>query len=231
MKRLLKNLFEYLVTVVVLTGLYLVIIYSNFRDISILQSIKSAILVIAPVSLFMLVVFRVLIKKLGDMRYLRSPLAKIDEMTGEEFEFVLSKHFERQGYAVEMTPASNDYGADLILQKKDETIVVQAKRYEGKVGTTAVQEVTAAKDYYEADRCIVVTNSYFTRNAVNLAEANEVELIDRDELAKLITGRNLLAEYRTEVKMLQTSESVLSEEQSAKELVDHKPQEKLDQAE
>ena len=51
MKRLLKNLFEYLVTVVVLTGLYLVIIYSNFRDISILQSIKSAILVIAPVSL------------------------------------------------------------------------------------------------------------------------------------------------------------------------------------
>ena len=70
-------------------------------------------------------------------------------------------------YKVELTPLSNDYGADLICTKNGQVLVVQAKRYEGKVGNAAIQQVVAAKDYYEADECMVVTNSYFTRNAYN----------------------------------------------------------------
>ena len=36
-------------------------------------------------------------------------------------------------YKVEPTPLSNDYGADLICTKNGQVLVVQAKRYEGKV--------------------------------------------------------------------------------------------------
>ena len=134
------------------------------------------------VSAVLMILMNRLIKYLSEIRYLKSPLSTIDRMSGEEFEVYLKTNFEKSGYKVELTPLSNDYGADLICTKKNEILVVQAKRYEGKVGTAAVQQIVAARDYYEADRCMVITNSYFTRNAYSLAEANDVTLVDRDSL-------------------------------------------------
>lgn len=59
---------------------------------------------------------------------------------------------------------------------------MQCKRYKGKVGISAVQEVLGAKGYYKADKAMVITNSYFTPNAIKLANANDVELWDRNDL-------------------------------------------------
>lgn len=111
----------------------------------------------------------------------------VDKLTGEEFEEYLFNLFKNLGYEVELTPASNDYGADLILTKGNEKIVVQAKRYSAPVGISAVQEVIGAKNYYKANKCMVVTNNYFTPNAIELAKSNDVELWDRDILIKMIT--------------------------------------------
>lgn len=146
------------------------------------KNIKSGIIAGLFVSAVLVLLVNRLLKYMAEIRYLKSPLSKIDKMSGEEFEQYLKKRFEKMGYKVTTTPASGDYGADLICENKDGTIVVQAKRYEGNVGTAAVQEVVAARDYYEADECMVITNSFFTKNAVNLAESNEVILIDRDNL-------------------------------------------------
>jgi restriction system protein len=60
------------------------------------------------------------------------------------------------------------------------------KRYSGNVSNSSVQEVVASKNYYNSDKCMVVTNSYFTNSAVELARANSVELINRDKLFQLI---------------------------------------------
>jgi restriction system protein len=103
-------------------------------------------------------------------------------MTGIEFEEYLKAHFEKKGYKVESTSVSNDYGADLILIKGGVKTVVQVKRYRGKIGNSAIQEVVGAAGYYKADKCIVVTNSLFTENSKNLAAANNVELWDRYRL-------------------------------------------------
>ncbi|MCR4991369.1 MAG: restriction endonuclease [Lachnospiraceae bacterium] len=129
------------------------------------------------------ILFHLFIQYLKRRSYLNSPLSKIDNMTGEEFEEYLKARFERQGYKVELTPGSNDYGADLILTKNGEITVVQAKRYQANVGNKAVQEIVAAQAYYGAVKAMVVTNSYFTNPAIKLAEANDVELWDRDRLA------------------------------------------------
>ena len=58
-----------------------------------------------------------------------------------------------QGYAVELTATTGDYGADLILTKDRQRIAVQAKRYRGSVGVQAVQEGLSGQAYY---RCEVV---------------------------------------------------------------------------
>jgi restriction system protein len=109
----------------------------------------------------------------------------IDQMNGQEFELYLKRVFERYGYLVELTPRSNDYGADLILRKGTKKYVVQAKCHRNTIGIKAVKEVNGAIKYYKVDGAFVVTNQYFSASAVRLAKANDVLLIDRDELIKM----------------------------------------------
>lgn len=113
-------------------------------------------------------------------------LEEIDYMEGEEFEQFLQYKFKKLGYKVSLTPVTGDYGADLILTRKGEIYVVQAKRYSNNVGVSAVQEVVASMKYYDATNGIVVTNSKFTAAAKKLAEVNEVELWDREQVKQLI---------------------------------------------
>ena len=138
-----------------------------------------AALLIVPISV---IIINTIKKQKRKKQYLNSPLPEIDKMTGIEFEEFLKVHFENIGYKVSLTPTTNDYGADLILKKDGETIVVQAKRWSDKVGNTAVQEIVSARGYYKADKAMVVTNSYYTDNAYALAKANDVELWDRNNL-------------------------------------------------
>lgn len=114
----------------------------------------------------------------------RRSLSEIDAMTGREFEEFLGELFKRHGYKTKVTSASGDYGADLILHKDGQKIVVQAKRYKNNVGIRAVQEIIPAVAYYKADVAWVVTNSYLTKQAQNLADSNDVVIIDREELMK-----------------------------------------------
>lgn len=132
-------------------------------------------------------ILSLLIRYLQRRRYLYCGMTKIDTMTGEEFEEFLKAHFIRLGYQVESTPKTADYGADLLLTGKDGCLtVVQAKRYTGKVPVKAVQEVVSAKAYYQCDSCVVITNSYFTQNAIHLAETTETELWNRDRLQEML---------------------------------------------
>lgn len=117
-------------------------------------------------------------------RYLNSPLSRIDAMSGREFEDFLSVYFRSLGYRVEETPASNDYGVDLLCWDREECIAVQAKRYTGTVGVHAVQELLSGMAYYQTEQGLVVTNSYFSRQARELAEKGGVALWDRDDLAR-----------------------------------------------
>lgn len=117
------------------------------------------------------------------IKYIKSGIQQIDKMTGIEFEEMLAVHFKKQGYKVKTTTASNDYGADLVIENNSERICVQAKRYNSsKISNKAIQEVVGSLSYYKATRGMVVTNSYFTKNAVILAQANNVELWDRNSL-------------------------------------------------
>lgn len=111
-------------------------------------------------------------------------LRKIDKMEGVEFEMFLKKQFEKRGFKVELTPVCGDFGGDLLLRKRKYTCVVQAKRYRGSVGVHAVQEVIGAVAYYEVDESMVITNSYYTKAARELAEKNDVILWDRDDLCR-----------------------------------------------
>lgn len=90
------------------------------------------------------------------------------------------------GFQVTQTRKTGDQGADLILIKNGQRIAVQAKRYSGKVSNGAVQEIVAAKQYYNCQKTMIVTNSFFTDSAIKLANVNGVQLIDREKLYEWI---------------------------------------------
>jgi hypothetical protein len=110
----------------------------------------------------------------------------VDNMDGHQFEKVLERLFADMGYTVAPTRQRADQGADLVIEKLGERFVVQAKRYQQNVGNSAVQEVVAAKAFYKCKNAIVVTNSYFTRSAQDLAHRNSVDLWDRDKVSELL---------------------------------------------
>lgn len=120
-------------------------------------------------------------------KLMESGIGLIDEMSGAVFEELLMEHFKRLGYKARMTARTADYGADLILEKEDERIVVQAKRWKQNVGIAAIQQVVGAIKHYQADKGMVISNSYFTMNAENLASSNNIELWDRDKLVRFLS--------------------------------------------
>jgi restriction system protein len=106
----------------------------------------------------------------------------LDRMTGTEFVNFLADFFDNKGYHVRKNPPTHDFGADLIVDRFEETIAVQAKCRKQTVGIPAVQEVHGARDYYRTRRAMVISVGGFTKSAVKLANRLGVELWDRKRL-------------------------------------------------
>jgi hypothetical protein len=121
----------------------------------------------------------------------RAGMAEIDRMSGTEFVRHLEIVFRGDGASVQHTSASGDYGADLVLTKEGTRTVVRVKRTSSPVGPASVREVATARPYYGVQAAMVVTNSFFTTNAINLARSNQVSLWDRQTLAAFLAKRSL----------------------------------------
>lgn len=106
----------------------------------------------------------------------------VDLMNGDEFENFIGELFSKLGYNTNITKHSGDQGIDVIAENNNVRIGIQAKCYSGTVGNSAVQEAVAGKKFYKLDKVIVVTNSFFTSSAIELASANNVILWDRNIL-------------------------------------------------
>jgi len=128
---------------------------------------------------------RLLRKRYQARRFHKAGMLDVDRFTGRQFEQYLQFLFEKLGFKTTLTPPQGDFGADLILERDGLRTAVQAKRFAGTVGVDAVQQVVAAMPFYECNRAIVVTNSYFSQRAKDLAKANQVELWDRKKLTSV----------------------------------------------
>ena len=67
-------------------------------------------------------------------------------------------------------------------------MAIQAKCNEGTVGNHAIMEVVAGTKFYNAEQSMVITNSTFTKSAIELAKANGVILWDRQVLIEKLAN-------------------------------------------
>jgi hypothetical protein len=97
--------------------------------------------------------------------------------TGEEYERYVAAIMSTAGFEdIRMTPATGDFGADIIATKDGIRCCIQCKMYSNPVGIQAVQEIIGAKAHYRCAAAMVVTNSTFTPAAKQLAKENDVVL-------------------------------------------------------
>lgn len=119
-------------------------------------------------------------------------LSIIDQMEGHNFEYWCRDLFAKLGYSnLSVTSGSGDYGVDIIGYNNNERIAIQCKRYNDKVGNKAIQEVFSGAHYYNCNRAIVITNNYFTPQAIDTARNHGVRLIDRNELTSILNNINI----------------------------------------
>lgn len=121
----------------------------------------------------------------------------IDQLNPLSFEAAIAILFEKthDGNAW-LTPVSNDKGADVIFFGESSNLLIQVKRSASRLDITSGQEIIYAlpeyrNKYQKEFSPIVVTNNFFTKNAVDLAEQHGVELIDRNTLKKWIIENHI----------------------------------------
>lgn len=124
-------------------------------------------------------------------------IESVDDVDGTTFEMIVTSLYSNQGMEANKTVDSNDNGADVIVFGTEDcdNLLIQCKKtkdYSKNLGKNGIQEIVAAlKAYEELHRCkfkpVVITNALdFTSGARELAMVNNVELICRDKLIKML---------------------------------------------
>lgn len=122
-------------------------------------------------------------------------LEQIDLMAGLEFESWIVDQLRASGLDVRNVRDSGDFGVDIITWRHGLAIGLQPKRYLGKVGNDAIQQVLAGCDYHGCQLAVVLTQSSFTAPAREQAEKGRhpVVLIERAQLLDFVTVLDVAA--------------------------------------
>lgn len=115
-----------------------------------------------------------------------------DAMDGHEFEHFCADVLRKYGFEnVTVTQGSGDQGIDVIAYRDGIKHGIQCKCYSSAIGNKAIQEALAGKIFYQCHVGIVLTNNYFTKAAVELAEHSGIVLWDRYKLLKMIDNATI----------------------------------------
>jgi restriction system protein len=115
-------------------------------------------------------------------------------MDWEDFEHLVRELFEQEfavgGGEVKVTRASRDGGVDAVAFDPDPIrggkIVIQAKRYVGTVGVSAVRDLYGTILNEGANKGIIVTTSHYGPDAYEFAKGKPLVLIDGNNLLHLL---------------------------------------------
>jgi HJR/Mrr/RecB family endonuclease len=125
------------------------------------------------------------------------------------FEAYIAALYSKKGFITHLTPNSNDKGVDVIAFKDGENYLIQAKQSKSMIGNNGVQEIAAAKNYFDKKfgidfKLILLSNNDFTSAAELLAKPNRINLVNRLLLEKMIVDNGVTIQdvYKQETKRM-----------------------------
>jgi|TARA_B110000908_G_C10168992_1_gene409882 hypothetical protein len=139
---------------------------------------------------------------------------RFQDISPTDFEDLIAQLFKDMNYIVEQTSYSGDFGADIIVKKDNIKTVVQIKRYakSNKVSVGDINQVLGAKNYYDSDKCMIITTSDYTKPAYKLMAKTNVVSWNWDKLQSTLSevyldGKDVY-KYFPEIKIVDTSISL-----------------------
>ena len=112
-----------------------------------------------------------------------SPKKKFTDMSPQQFLLLLTYLFNAMDYIVKQVGKTNAYGGDLIIHKENDLVVAQLKyNRAAPIGANDISEAILAQKYYGCIKTMIVTTLIITKEAVNVAEVNNVELVGKQQL-------------------------------------------------
>lgn len=101
-------------------------------------------------------------------------------MLPEQYEKYVAKYLENNGYQVELTSFTNDYGVDIFATKKSLKYAVQVKMFGNtarKINRKMVMELHGAKDFFDCDHAVFITDGEILQDAEEVAEKLDIKVI------------------------------------------------------
>lgn len=96
------------------------------------------------------------------------------------------------GYRADTTTPSHDYGVDVVAENERRRVVIQCKLFgKGRVGGDTIMKLIGSRQYFAASDAICITTGRFTKQASEIAERQDVKLIDGTMLVALCRERHL----------------------------------------
>ena len=179
---------------VVYVGLSVVLPKAGFTNPG-LQALSNIGPQIAPwLSLFCLVFAMLSVLRRWSTRIDLQNQESVDSLVAlgpKEFENLTGEYFRREGFRVgESLGIGPDGGVDLRLRKEGGLTLVQCKRWKSrKVGLPVVRELLGAMTAEQAARGILITTSSFTREAVDFARSQPIDLIEGRQWLDMIRAQ------------------------------------------
>lgn len=132
----------------------------------------------------------------------------VHKMDGFLFEAFVGAVYEKKGFKIYLTKRSGDKGIDVIVRGNDIVYVIQCKHSKNNVDGACVGEVVSGSKYYQVKyneiklpyKSVVVTNSKYTAQAMELSRANEVQMLEGSFLEEAVQSYDIFWEdvYRLE---------------------------------
>ena len=114
--------------------------------------------------------------------------SEIDAMDGTTFELSVVDLLQVLGYEDVERIGGFEEGTDILATDEGERIAVQAQRQSTPVGISAVRALIEGMKRCGCTKGLVITNSFFTEQAIELADLCRIELWDRKVLSDLVEG-------------------------------------------
>jgi len=173
--------------VIIALTIFAVLYYQGWSSVLIFNTVLVGLIVIfmiiafhrSAIGLFGIFQWLIRHRKTNNKLYSQVP---VESMSWNEFEYFVADWLIGRGYTDVRLTEHYDLGVDIVAKKDGFTWGVQVKHYSGLVGINAVRQVVVALKMYGCDRAMVVTNSTFSRAAIELARSQGCLLINESKL-------------------------------------------------
>lgn len=120
---------------------------------------------------------------MGEKQTIDQKFEQIARMDKTQFVVYVARLFSRKGYSVKLTPVTDNYCVDMLVEKSGTAIAVGVVLSTRLLTRDDIAIVAEGRKHYPSNNAMVLTNMYFDSSAVDFARQQCMSLVDRNVLA------------------------------------------------